>query len=769
MRIALFITLLASALRMMAAPGDVVSAHIETNGWVLHVEFQGMTNKGSFASGMDSYRGITLTNSIELLLSDPGFSSSGGAITRSRRVIATRQLRSPYPNISSNEFYTVGTNCFGRFSLSDWVYSQSEITSLSVRSGSYTDATRSNLPLFGVAWATNNSTNLYPKPVAQWVGLEGVPFRIGETANVAVVAFDHHSNDGTPVAAVKFWTVDGAGNVGATQTVSRPTRWVTPNGLNEVRYTASLPLSGLAVGLVTNHFEVLPSFGTNTLNTSDGQFSFPTYHHAGMPFFYTNLAQYGQTIAFVDPVSGVDSSGVATTNMVSITNTFKTIQAAKVGIMRTNWLLRGRADEGAGVIYLTNGTYNTSGTDVTSNVPPTYVTITSLPGLDRASINITNAAASIGKMVLVSNVTFNSIQASASVSGNCSFWVGFGNHFQTNTGTTFFGNVTNIYLVENTINQITGTLQAVGTANTNFRLVEGNDFSGYVGPVHHGCFVGNYRTGGTNGTLSMPWTDSVNHDPPSYPIIAFNHIGSLVQAGTHVVQITQPPSYMKLTNGFAFVGNLFEVVGDISGDNNNGRLLSISVSTSAADTNDVENGIICCNTLVGSRGPHGFDNASSAVGSGSAKRQLNVIFNNSADQINVKTDKDSTASGAHLGSLPVDHGVGWIGNTDLDPIWMDPAWGGEFRGIGSIARTNSSGRGLTAEWATFTQYQNRQTASGLTNIIDGGGNYRLKSSSPLFRLATRWYLPWDLDGVPTGRTDPPGAFTSGNAKKGAFF
>lgn len=767
MRTLLALLILIAPLRSVAAPGDIVSAHIETNGFILQLEFSGMTNKGTFISGLTSdYRNITATNSIELLLADNGYSGVS-PVTSVRKVFVTRQIRSPYPNQSSNEFYTIGTNCWGRFALSDWVYKDTVVTSIVVRAGAYTDAARSNLT-FSSTVVTNNSTNEHSKPIGQFISL---PWRKSGTANVEIVAWDHHPKNGESIAGVKFWTTDQAGNSTATQSVTSATGEFTKDGVWIEKFVANYSLVGLNEGIVSNHFEVFPHVGTNTLHTDLSGFTFPSYQVAPQPMLCDTNGDYGTTFAWVDPVNGSDSTGIATTNaLITFTNKFATPQGAKNAILRTNWLLFSRSTPGAGLIYLTNGTYSSTATsEVNSNATPaTWCYVMPDSASSRESVVVTNNAWALGQMICYSNLTISSIRSASSF--GAAGWNWFANCKFTNCiGSTLIGTVTNVYLTDCEINNVTQGIYPVGSNQNNYRLMRGNSWDWFVGNVHHTTFVGNFRQYGTNGALILAWTDSTAHEPPSYPIIAYNVLKGQQQGNSHMIQLTPPNSNMRITNGFAVIQNCIETVGDLAGDANNGRLLSAAVSTSAGDTNPVERAIVSYNTFAGARGPHGWDNASSGS-SEVAKRQGNVMWNNTTDNINFKSDQVSSANAAHLGSWPLVYGVGFMGNVEQDPAWMDSGWVSDHGGISSVMATNVSGRGLTAPWAVFHGYVNRQTASGLTNVIEGRGDYRLISSSPLFRLnTTKWGLKRDLEGKPRSAIDPPGAYTDGNVKKGAFF
>ena len=76
-------------------------------------------------------------------------------------------------------------------------------------------------------------------------------------------------------------------------------------------------------------------------------------------------------------------------------------------------------------------------------------------------------------------------------------------------------------------------------------------------------------------------------------------------------------------------------------------------------------------------------------------------------------------------------------------------------------------------WAKFRNYQ-AFPVSGSASNAPGGGDYRPNSDSPLHRYIQTgtlwqdeiWYMPYDNDGRPRGRWDPPGAFITGNKRKG---
>jgi hypothetical protein len=196
------------------------------------------------------------------------------------------------------------------------------------------------------------------------------------------------------------------------------------------------------------------------------------------------------------------------------------------------------------------------------------------------------------------------------------------------------------------------------------------------------------------------------------------------------------------------------------------RVWSISGSIQGKDdTNPAVNIYVVGNTLVGQR----FNFQENSGGSIAAQRSGALLINNLADQINCKDDIKYIPNGARTGNWNVMYGVGASGNTDLDPNEMDTAWDWEFFGLNSYANKHWAGQGTDAPWAVWPRFINRQ--SGVLDGIlrPGNGDYHLRSDSPLFQLECQWVLPYDLDGFERGLMDPPGAYSSGNAKKGGFF
>jgi hypothetical protein len=766
------IFLLLAALRVGAAVGQIIGANVETNGWVLSLTFNGMTNKGVARMGLsEPYRSLTATTTVSLLVYDFAYNSLGNVVSNSRTIYATRELRSPYPNVTSNEFIPdfsgIVSNCVGRFALSDWVYANTLIASITVRTGLYSANNIVSHELSGASWTTNSSTNSYLKPVGNWSIQGTAPFeRVSATAHLKAVGWGHHPSGGNSgIACVKFWLNDTNGHVTATQTVTRPTLVTTEQGLGQCLWSADISISTLSYGLITQHFEMFPAVGTNTLSTADGRFSFPTVETAPMPAF-NGTGRSNVTYALVDTINGVDANGVVTTNFnpANVPAPFKLLSAAATAIGRFNATNFGRADVSEGVIVLTNGNYSFVGgtVTITNKHGATYLTLMPFPGTARSAVVITNASGSqhLGHLLCLSNITISSINAPATFN-DADYFLLDRCAFPTNTGTTIFGTVTNLYFRYCTISNL--LMNPASSNPNNFRNTEACDLTGQGNIVSPMTVLGNLRDGPNNSVLTMLQQEpTVNGRQPAFrPIIAYNRFRRQKILTGNMIDLFTPGSLVKNTNGFAVVENEFE---NVNGSNGVARLFSCSVASSFGDTNDLTGLIIWNNTAVGQRWNMG-DNASSGS-SISAVRQLWSVHNNLWVQMNTKSDQVSSANGAHLGQLPLSYGVNWNCNTDFDPgvaAYDSGSWFHDLQGLNSVMNTNwgvgtSTGFGPNAVWYVFPRFAAPNFASGDTNVVEGGGNYHLNSGSPLTQLYGTWDTPYDLDGSVRNAGDPPGAY-----------
>lgn len=771
--------LLISVTARGAVIGDVLSAAVEPNGWVLDVVVN-TTNTNvvpDYGFPNQPLGAFTLVGvppgKVVLSTTSAGFDDSASVVSLSRTLYGTRTLRFPYGTNGQTTLNYVrdvtsnGSVTTVRVSLSDYVYSTDSNLLLSVGGNWYlTNAPIVNLPV------VNNSTNLAGRVVANW---SRVPWQrvTNNIATVACVAFGHGAQQGRPVRCVQFWAVDEANNVSPTNTVVSPTIDSSQgDAVQVIEYVGHIDCATLSQSnRLTVHFAAYPWIGdsNSVLNTSDGRFNFPSLEAAPTKLFLDKNNSYPVQIAVVSP-SGSDASGVIVNASNFSTNNpppaFATTGAAALAIARTNRDFYGASmrENGAGIIYLQPGSHvlGTTSLITLTNYPKTWMTIAPFPGVDRSQAVIAKSVSTSGnfvsQMTRISNCTILCTNGNSLFGQTDFLWFDHCLFSSNSTIVPIIDNCTNWYVTQCVVQELTQGLIPYQFRNSNIRLIRGNDISDMTHDWFASTFIGNLRATGTNGAARSDWTASPFHEAPSFPIIAFNKLlcenGNL---GGDIIKLAVTGSYMRLTNGAAVVQNLIEQVNEASAGI---RCLSTgSSSQNISDTNNANNILCWNNTMVGQR-LNWMENAGSP--SVAAQRNNTSLLNNIFDNINSKDDLDYTANGIRTGNWPVMFGVGSAANTDLDPANMDGGWHWHWFGLNSISNKSSQGSGLNSTWATYFNYVNRQsgTVQNISDVAHGGGDYHLRSTSPLWQLKTQWLLPFDIDGVPRSPSDPPGAFAA---------
>ena len=210
------------------------------------------------------------------------------------------------------------------------------------------------------------------------------------------------------------------------------------------------------------------------------------------------------------------------------------------------------------------------------------------------------------------------------------------------------------------------------------------------------------------------------------------------------------------TIGAAIVQNLIE------GTNATGAL-GISCFPDS-NTNPAVQILLFCNTVVGKRINYCYNDA----GVNENVRQYFGFSQNFIEDYNIKSDLFTGAggpSGARIGNWATMHGAMQRGN-----ILNQLAPGIGFANLGNENPGGIKGL-LTIDGINSTNWMKFQSrkAYDAVSALQGSGDYRLQSSSPMFGISGSHLISHDIDGVPRGMIDAPGAFSSGNAKKGAFF
>jgi len=768
-----------------AAPGDIVSAVVESNGWVLDVTVVSLTNVSSFDYGFANQvvGGATIVGippgKLVINLTSLGFDDNAKPTTFPRTVYGTRTLRFPYGVNGQTALNYVldvtgsGTNTLVRLGLSDYVYLTDSNLTMNVLANWY-----GNNALQPTVSVINNSTNLAGRVVGNW---SRPPFQriTNNIATVGCVAFGHGARSGRPVRCVQFWAVDESNTCSPTNTVLSPTIDRSQgDAVPIVEYVGNIDCSNLAQSnRLTVHFAAYPWIGdTNSaLMTSDGRYAFPSMQASPLPMFLDNQNNYPVQVAVVSP-NGSDVSGMVVSSSSFSPNApppaFATTGAAALALARTNKALFGSAmrENGAAMMYLQPGNYfyGASTNIGLTNYPKTWMTVAPFPGVGRSQVTIVDAFSSSGnflsQLTRISNCTFQCLNATSIIGQTDFLWLDHCLFSINSTQGAIVDSCTNWYVTQCVVQEIPQGLLPVGVRNSNLRLIRGNDISGLVRNWFPSTVLGNARDSGTNGPSKADWTDTFVHEPPSYPIIAFNRfMCENASLGSDVFKVAHAGSYMRTTNGAAVIQNLIEHVNEFP---NAPRCMSVGESsTSLSDTNIGDNIFCWNNTIVGQR-VNWLENAGGGTnGSIVAQRNNGTLLNNVFDQINSKDDLDYTPSGVRTGNWAVMFGVGAQANTDLDPAQMDGGWHWNWFGINSYSNHNAFGAGPSSGWATCFNFVDRESATVQTNgIAPGKGDYHLRSTSPLWQLKTQWVLPYDLDGNPRSASDPPGVFAFPSAK-----
>jgi hypothetical protein len=216
-------------------------------------------------------------------VSRAGYDSTATAATISDTIYLTKRVRQVYPSQAS---FTANNQAVSRY-----IYAADAI-----------------------AGATNNSTQVSPKPIANWV----MPQRliVGTSIHWEAVAFHHDARSGTQVACMRARATDGT-NYTAWQYVSTTaiSTYVEDAQPLEV-YRGDIDISSLTAGTVWLEGEVYPHFGVaaSVLKSEDNYSAGKLKRTFNRAYFVKNT-----TRASSPPFAYVSSAGNDATGVVSTT------------------------------------------------------------------------------------------------------------------------------------------------------------------------------------------------------------------------------------------------------------------------------------------------------------------------------------------------------------------------------------------------------------------------------------------------------------------
>ncbi len=784
----------------LSLPGQTITgAAVEPSGWVLSLWISGVGTGGAYNYGMGPYETVTALAKLRLRLIDQSWNTDGTPTVFTRNIVGTQRLRLPYPNINTADEALDGGGVRLRIALSEWVYAGTSNIVLSALSGFYAQGGTNSSAASGIN-VTNLSTRAYQKPYAQW---SSVPFQYHTNGllSVSLGAAGHGADaaaeagsPGRPVYMVRFWAEDGT-NFSPTNSVYAPVKLKgfgqdqshTNNGPCAVLgYATQLDVSGLANQTnLTVHAAVYPWIGDSSSITKDttSGYSFPHVEFTPWRMFSDRTGTYPRWSAVV-ATNGNDTTAalVATTNFNagSPPAAFATQGGAFNRMVASNALVNGRSDASGCTIYMQAGRYNLAAATISSNnVPETWTTVMPFPGVPRSDVVFTNATSSryLGHKLRLKDLTIASVGTSGFLGGNSSYAWFDSCLFSSNiTDARVVNTVTFWYVTGCKIDKLPQGLAPYTSNDSTPMMVIGNDFSEWSqttgAAVFPSTILGNYRrsSSNTNGLLQLSRGTWSNQFVPSHPYIAFNEWLYLRVAAADTIQLFNPGDSYLQTNGCLIAQNIFENAGNSA---NGGRIASICSSVQNTDDSNtpVNNVFLWNNAGLGQRLNLGEAAGGTTNTTVAAVRDYWSVRNNNFTQPNTKHDDKYSPSGIRTNAWPITFGVGWSGNTDMEPQAIDSSWPPAYFGVNSFRTNQWTGSGPGAGWVKWPNFVRvgHQTADG--NYGVGNGDYRLGASSGLARLKASTLFPFDIYGNPRPRRgSPAGPVAVGNPRYtfGAF-
>lgn len=731
-----------------AATGDIVSANIETNGWVMEVLISGYNTNGIFNFGFNTNNWFSSKTNVVLSVTSAGFDDTGASNTVGRTLYGTKQLRLAYPNNAFSDIQTNAGNAVIRVALSDFVFFTDSNLTVNISANWFSNnAAAVNLTV------ANNSTLTHPKCIANW-SWPGWQHVTNSPMTVRAVGFHRSGQQGRPLRYMQFVARDQHSHA-ATNVVYKMSIDNTlgdPACVSE--YIANMNVSGFTQGdLIRCDFRAVPWVGdsTSVLDTMDNVWSEPT----GMWRSITNLCDltgaYGVTRALV-LTTGSDTLGRAANLTYWATNqnppAFLTINAALHAIKGTNNAFYSHNDVGAGEVYVGPGSFTWTGNSRdTSGTPSTWCIITTNGG-GTATLTGNSGNQSVANRTLVRGFSVTSSGVSL-FSGDAALWLDKCSLNTSDTATIY--QITAYYLTYCKVIAAGGSgLTGFSGVNASPVLLRGNDLSHSTTAM---CYTVLANTRSTTNSIGGTSLLRDNYSGILAPqgtniIIAYNTLYGIQGPGTGALLGISIDS-----TGYAIIQNLIEEVGTTSTPT-----LAMAGDNSAGT--NVSNVIQWNNTLVGNRqnGPY------NEQGTLYRLRTLWSKKNNCWDDDNIKADTFGTQNAARIGNWSCLYSVGSTGN-----------WLGNVNNVGTSAFTHEEDGGFPGTWTAETptqwpaQYQKFVSHKAWTGSVDqtGFGNYRLQSSSPLIPWNCEWVLPFDIEGTPRGLWDPPGAYASASPLKGS--
>ena len=728
----------------IAAPsGCILGAKNSATGTIINDDAGGASISSTDASGWSAQWASGTpptfapdTSPQTITLTRAGYSAAGAVLSNvSDTIVMTQRVRQPWPNDGSLTASTVA--------LSDYVYSTDSISGV-----------------------TNNSTEISPKPIANWV----TPHRavIGNTlaaGALEIVAAHRNARLGRGVACVIFRVTDGTTTISATVAATVVSGRTGDRNPVLVYRNPVMDITSLNAGVITCNAEVYPWVGgpaSVAKSATDGN----TDRGFSPRYFLKNVTLAGSPPFAYVSTTGNDGTGVV--NIVAATaaaTPFLTIKGAIDGIH--NALSATTGIDGA-IVRVGAGTFVWVAPTATRTQKLGYLTIERDPAVSKA-----NAIISWGGTAL--RMRFGTGTLLSPVTSGC---LRISDVTMLRTGTQAFGNASDPLLE---------VIFDNGVAFDNGSFA--NAYIANAADYHFGTTFTNaaVKSAFSPGTAQHRLWRGISIDLNGQKIENWLTVGSIItrpQAidtgttyakdglwfGYNLVQSPSTTTCMQIAGasyvGAAVVQNTFEYTAAVAGND-----LWLS-----GDSDTASNSHVCLhnNTFTGAY-QAGRWNAFYDEGPTPRISKLMSVIGNIAPAFYTKSDVFRGAAQANpegftsgspstrTGNWPFMYGVGCQGNFTISAANAQALGGNEtvaYGGLGSKIGTSwnvPQDPLFTANAAT--------TVSGGTSASPtyaagaGGGTYTLQGGSPAKAIVTRAVQSHDFAGNARPTTaDAAGAF-----------
>lgn len=743
------------------ATGDILAVRIlgstatcgaSGNGWIAEIDLDGLAAGGSYSLGYGTDNDPSGAK-IVLTVTSPGYDTSGSTTTIQRTVYGTRQVRKIYPNHAQLDESTSGGTLTVRVALSDFIYSVDTVTA-TIASGFYTGSNA----VSGLS-CTNGSTQAYPTSIGRWAWPVQYD-RVTGNFTLEAVIFNRHARNGKPLAAVKFTVTDGTNSVNYTVTDMTVSAADAGDQYSVLVYAATVNVSTLTQGqTLTCNFEAYPWVGdsgsvlkSDLVANGGVGIAQPSERLGPLELLCDKTGAYSGAFVVVDPTNGqlsnattwvYTSRAAAEAAYASAnTNSYRTAGYAFDALKAWNNANKGHNDPGGGTVLLVGSyTWNSTGRYAASGTMKTWVTVTRLSTVAKASAIWAGDSSSFLRTLRLKlediSIGGASTLLSDDATTNNALWL-----HNTAFNNSFDGSVlgwTVAYATKNTVTAFRNGFAVNSATKCPWALVRGNIMPTATTPsgtrnADLYCVVGNKNVklrprahGDTSGAFRS-----------ENSIAAFNASFSL----------TGPWATAAIANtGATAISNVAIIQNVVETHDGSGGEPQLVISGDVSTETPVNNVLLWFNTFAGQRTNLAYNDGNLAS---PAYRFNWALRGNNFDDVNVVTDTDthggySPSAGRH-GNYSTVYGAGLAGNAFYNRTATGAAnsYSPLFAGILGHVGSNEN-----PQYTTNASY---------TGTAAGGGDYHLTASSPAlnFIRSGAAVLPYDIEGT-ARRNDGTGA------------